>query len=472
MKLTPFLCLMACLAVTNAPADTGDHAPELLGHDDPKWPFKLTFGDDGTAVLLFQVNTLGRVGGVKVMEASRPDMEEPCVTALLDWTFSPATRGGEPVSTYTEYSFKVNVLQRNSYGGYQNAGHRDWGVPPTAAPGAPPQFQYDQAPQPAIALPAVYPRDMLIQGQKGEATIAFTIDPTGTPRQFLLVGASRPEFGPPTIAMMKTWRFTPPLQDGRPCWAAVRMTQEFNLNDEDVETDDETERVVSALRDDPCPIVDSPKALDAPPVPRYSPSPVVPEAVVRSGETARAVVEIVIDRKGHAQVPKIISATSDDFGWAAATAAGRYIFTVPMKDGKPVDVFARLPMEYRPPRAAGPAGAPIAGLGIKAGNPKWGPFDAYLQGVAQAVRKSWERILGNAPDIRAPGGRVEVRFILTSSGDFDRIVWTHVSGPARGRASRACISAIMAGAPFGRWTPAMAAALGDGQEVTLTFEYQ
>jgi outer membrane biosynthesis protein TonB len=54
---------------------------------------------------------------------------------------------------------------------------------------------------------------------------------------------------------------------------------------------------------------------------------------------ANVVIEFFIDPDGAVQLPRIVSANSPDLGWAAASAIKRWIFEVPMKNGKPV--FAR-----------------------------------------------------------------------------------------------------------------------------------
>ena len=69
----------------------------------------------------------------------------------------------------------------------------------------------------------------------------------------------------------------------------------------------------------------------------------MPDTTIRAGIAARAVVEIVIDRKGHPQASAVISSTQEDFGWAAATAAGRWQFAPPTRGGEPVDVRVRIP---------------------------------------------------------------------------------------------------------------------------------
>jgi TonB family protein len=450
-------------------ADFGEQQPKLIRRDDPKWPFKMDFGDDGMALILVDVSPRGTAESVRVLQTSKPDMEAATVEAALTWGFSPGLRRGEPVSMPVEIPVRVNVYHDTpGVIGVRAAGPKPWGVPPRADPNASLEFQYDQAPMPYLTLPAVYPRNLLVEGIKGSAAIAFAIDPYGRPSKFVVAEATRPEFGAATVAMMGTWRFTPPRDQGTPCWAAVRMTQKFNLNDEDIGTDDSTERVVAALKADPCPIVGDTRQLDRPPRIRYRPPPGVPDDVVRAGMTARAIIEIVIDRNGHAQLPRIVSATREDFGWAAATAAGRWQFTAPVKGGEPVDVFAKIPFEYRPPvaRAAG------TGVNLEVGSPKWRGYHIYLQLLTRSVGSEWRRILNESRSIHATGGTVTVKFTVNSRGGLSRVVSVNPSADESDEAIQACVSAIKNCSPYGAWTDDMAAALGKSQELTFTFTYE
>ncbi len=470
MKLSLHLVIVFCLLSGPGSifADFGDQQPKLLVHDDPKFPFKMHFCDDERALFLIVVTPQGNAEDIRMLQSSRPDVESPFVDALLNWRFQPGRKAGEPVSMPMELPVGVTVLHSTQFS-YAHTPPVGWGPPPRALAGLPIQFQYDQAPMPYLTCAAVYPRELLEQNIEGWATIAFTIDPTGRPRQFMVAEASRPEFGPPTMAMMATWQFSSPRREGSPCWAAVRMKQVFDLNDEDVGTDDNTERVLRALRKDPCPVVGSIGQLDAAPTPRYRPAPIVPHEVVKAGAPARAVIEIIIDRDGHAQLPRIVSATRDDFGWAAATAAGRWHFTVPTKNGDPVDVFARIPFEYSPPTGPRAAGA---GVGLEGADERWGAYRPYLQKMMKSVRVEWQRTLDANSAIQASGNMVEVNLFMNSNGQITRILSVHPSTGTSEAAIGACVASIKACSPYGTWTDDMVAVLGKRQEMTLAFYYK
>lgn len=150
--------------------------------------------------------------------------------------------------------------------------------------------------------------------------------------------------------MIEAWSFEPAKKDGKASWALLRKDQEFSLNAADFPVNDSAERLLKDLKHSPSPILKDWRELDTPIKGRFQPSPVVPNAVILANTGAQAVVEFIVDHAGHAQLPRIVSATDPDFGWAAATAVGRWQFTAPTKNGKPVDVFVRVPLVYTPPK--------------------------------------------------------------------------------------------------------------------------
>ena len=319
--------------------------PTVISKAPVAYPTKLRHCGDGSVVADFVIDRRGFVRNVRLVSCSCPEVEEAVVDALLRWRFIPGMVNGNPVNTRAEQP--INFILGDDH----EPNVPSWTIAPTAPAGAPPDFQYDHPPVLKLTLPAVYPRNLLKKWIEGAATIAFAVDPTGRPRHLVVVDASEPEFGAAAVSMMASWRMYPAKKGPVHCWAAVKMTQKFNTSDEDVSADDHLSDVVDALAENPCPILANPRLLDALPDLRYHPACEIPDEVASAGKPASAIVEIVIDRFGHAQVPAIVNATNDAFGWAAATAAGRWQFTVPMKNGKPVEVFARIPFIYNPPDA-------------------------------------------------------------------------------------------------------------------------
>jgi TonB family protein len=75
-----------------------------------------------------------------------------------------------------------------------------------------------------------------------------------------------------------------------------------------------------------------------------------PTALKKNGRpSGQAVIEFVIDRDGRARLPRIVSASDEQFGWAAATAVSQWVFDMPRRNGQPVDVRVKIPFQFKVP---------------------------------------------------------------------------------------------------------------------------
>jgi len=72
--------------------------------------------------------------------------------------------------------------------------------------------------------------------------------------------------------------------------------------------------------------------------------------------TGEALIECLIDTQGRPQLPRVIRASTPDFGWVAATAVARWRFEPARKGGEAVICRARLPIRIAPEAATAPAG--------------------------------------------------------------------------------------------------------------------
>lgn len=317
----------------------------------PDYPYSLRVsGNRGEVLVDFIVDPHGDVVKADVSRSSHPDFEAPAVEAVLKWKFKPGMKAGHPV--YVHMAVPIVFLLTGQNGELiapeSAAGVEPWRIPEHAPKQVPPEFQYDEPPKPLLASAPVYPYDLLLRNVKGKASITFAIDRQGRPHLVKILSASLPEFGAATAAMIEAWRFEPARKNGKPCWCILRRDEEFDRDAEDFPINESAERLLRELGKTPCPILANFKGLDQPLKGRFTPNPVVPDAVITSGAKAEAVVEFVVDHAGHAQLPRIISASSPDFGWAAATAVGRWQYTTPSKNGRPADVRVRVPLVFLP----------------------------------------------------------------------------------------------------------------------------
>ena len=140
-----------------------------------------------------------------------------------------------------------------------------------------------------------------------------------------------------------------------------------------------------------------------------------------------------------------------------------------------VDAKNPQPRRYLPPTRRARS-APIfnnefgtKNIGMTAYDAKWSGYGEYMQKLVETVQVQWERILSQGrvyPDV---GSFVKVVFRLNSDGEIIEIV--SVSGSGNKFSQDTCVSAIVARAPYDKWTRDMVRTLGDVQELTFTFYF-
>ena len=108
-------------------------------------------------------------------------------------------------------------------------------------------------------------------------------------------------------------------------------------------------------------------------------------------------------------------------------------------------------------------------IGAVAYNAKWSAYGEYLQKFIESVDVQWQRIIGQSNIYPVAGTKVVVKFRMNAKGEISEIVDVQSDG---GRAAKdACVSAIVARAPYGDWPEDMISVLGQSQEITFTFHY-
>ncbi|PTY03793.1 hypothetical protein DB347_21430 [Opitutaceae bacterium EW11] len=202
--------------------------------------------------------------------------------------------------------------------------------------------KYDVAPSAKRKVAPVYPYDLLIQGKTGWAEATFVIDYVGRPLFANPKNASDPAFAKALVAMVEASEYVPGKRDKRivmsPTEEKIQFSPEQSL-------DDEARRVLSLLRAGGAEIP-SLAQLDERPRAVRQDSPAYPRALKDDGLTGQAEIEFVIDRQGRALFPRIVSATHEDFGWAAATAVARWRFQPPTRNGEKVEARMSVPILF------------------------------------------------------------------------------------------------------------------------------
>jgi TonB family protein len=199
-------------------------------------------------------------------------------------------------------------------------------------------------PQARMIIQPVFPRDQLLAGVAGQSEAEFTVDEEGATREISIISSSHPAFGAALNAAIESWGFKPAQGENGPMAIRLRAAHEFVVPSESPEA-----RLANLLKPGGAGI-GGPGGLDRKLSPLWRGFPVYPHALREVKETGGAQIEFVIDRDGRARFPKILSATAEVFGWAAATAVSQWVFEPPMRQGQPVDIVVRVPVNFEPPR--------------------------------------------------------------------------------------------------------------------------
>jgi TonB family protein len=273
---------------------------------------------------------------VKITAASHVDFVLPALRSLERWEFTPGMQGDLPVVSEIQglVSFEEIVKSAGETLAANGLAAPDGSAPATRV-------------MPAYVVDPVWPLDELLAGETGSAVVEFTVSESGAVNGVRVREASKPAFGLAAAAAIQCWGFERPLDKGHGTTVSLMQRYEFKPPAADAPESDAVARVAGAMKRGE---IGSGKGLDAKLAPLYRVRPEYPEALRNQGSPAgRAEIECVVDREGRVRLPRIVSATHDEFGWAAATAVAQWVFAAPKRGGQPVDVKVHIPFDFTAP---------------------------------------------------------------------------------------------------------------------------
>jgi TonB family protein len=308
--------------------------PRVTNQIPPEYPFALrSLAQRGDVTLEFLVDDAGRVRNPVVVESSNAGFNKAAIRAIGKWEFTPGSFGDVPVYAHVQLPV-VFMMDDTENGGAvpystQSASDEPGVRPPTLRNGI---------------LP-VYPYELLRDGVDGEARVRIGVDRQGRVGAVALVSATRPEFGMALIAAVDGFTFDPRRRDGMAEPAVVDY--KYTFDSDAASDDDETHAALKAEKRGGTAVrdareLDHPLKLISRTIPLFPPS-------VRATE-GTVVVEFLVDKQGVACVPRVVSATAPEFGYAALQAVSGWMFEPPTVDGSKVVVRVRVPIHFRAPR--------------------------------------------------------------------------------------------------------------------------
>jgi TonB family protein len=350
--LARLLCAaLFCLGAANAAEAPKKNQvpPKAIKQERPHYPENLRqLGLRGSVKVEFVIDQEGAVQDPVVVQSNNPWFERPAMDSILKWKFSPATVDGKKVKTRASQEIIFDM-----WGG----GSTPWTLANLKArKSLPPEMQWDVAPEPVHTAYPVYPFDALRAGQKGRTKIAYAIDTEGRVQHARVVEATTPEMGHAVLAMIDTWRFKPAQRkDGTKVATIFGMEHEFLPTDSsDVPVSLRARDILRDLEKKPAAIV-SPDSLDQPLKPLSRRPPAYPSTLKQADQEGEALIEFFVDERGDVQLPRVISCSAPEFGYAAAHAVATWRFEPPRKDRKTVTTRVRVPVNFglKAPRPAG-----------------------------------------------------------------------------------------------------------------------
>jgi len=301
---------------------------------NPEYPEELAERKiPGEVRIEFTVETDGSARAPKVLWASHAAFVEMALRALENTRFEPAHQGLLAKATIMEYPVEFSslgvkrpeILAANQL---------------TLIGEAIPKVE----PVPFMLIEPVYPRDHLLAGEEGTATAELAVDSQGVAKEVKLISASAPEYGAALVAAVETWRFKPASTDGANVPVRLRAVYEFVPP-----SSGNNIRLVEALRPGGAGVGGA-SGLDQKLNPLWRGFPTYPAALRTEPVPGSAEIEFIIDQDGRVRLPRVKSATREEFGWAAATAISQWVFERPMRKGEPADVKVVIPVSFTPPK--------------------------------------------------------------------------------------------------------------------------
>lgn len=317
-------------------------SPRPISKQPPVYPPAMFWsGLRGDVLVEFVVDQEGRVQNAVVVRSLNPGFNDAALEAIKHWRFEPGRIDGRPVNTRMQQpiSFSLEGVRDGGDDGIVVQKRADQSK-------LPPQLQYDTPPKTVALVLPIYPYALLREKQKGKARITLLINAEGKVAMSKVVEADRPEFGYALQAAAEQFEYLPALKDGQPTNTVLTFEQEFRMYDERLVGD--PERTALALeRKHPERILKA-ADLDERLKPTITRMPMFPRGE-RQLDAGTAVVEFLVDQEGRVVLPRVVSTSDPQFGYAAVQAVSAWHFKPPTSKGKPGVVRVSVPIDFKRP---------------------------------------------------------------------------------------------------------------------------
>lgn len=320
--------------------DANEVPPRRVSVTPPIYPTAMrSSGLRGDVHLAFSVDIEGRVRNPVVLKSLNPGFNQAAIEAIRRWKFEPARAAGVPIQYRAEQ--KIGFRLDDEEGG----GGDGMEIKRTAnQANLPEALRYDVAPEITSTVAPVYPYALLRDGVKGKASVTVLINPLGRVARTKVSKADQIELGYALQAAAEWFEYEPARKAARPTDALIVIEQSFATTNETLVS--KADRALLKIEQkQPERILDSGQ-LDVPLQPVSTAMPIYPRSLIDSAVAGEAVVEVLVDEQGSVRLPRVVSATRPEFGYAAVQAVSAWRFNTPISQGKPSVARIRIPMNF------------------------------------------------------------------------------------------------------------------------------
>lgn len=311
--------------------------PVLVKKVEPIYPRgQVRNGLNGEVEVEFEVDVTGKTQKITVLRTNNPAFSQPVIDAVSKWVFKPGTKDGKPAATKMRQKMRFGIEDNGGRDAFEAEVPRD-------ARNLPSELRVDVQPRIIGLVRSIYPHAALLERAHGEVEAVVRIDATGKVTAVKVTKAARPDFGLAYAAALECMAFEPAKKNGAPTPSLLVMKDEFTI---DGMVDDDSRDLLRREQKKPESIV-LPDKLDRPLKPTVRRAPVLPTALAQP-VVGEATVEVLVDEKGMVRLPRVVSATEEALGHAAAQAVSRWQFEPPVVSGKPAVVRVRVPFRFKP----------------------------------------------------------------------------------------------------------------------------
>ncbi len=315
--------------------------PQVIHQEPPIFPLPMRYsGMRGEVLVDFIVDIEGRVRNPFVVRSLNPAFDDPALEAVRKWRFEPGRVGEKPVATHMQVPilFQLDDTRGGGSDGLIAAGKPDFSKLPE-------QFRYDTAPRLKGLVRPVYPYELLRDRKEGQAVVAYVVNAKGRVVRTEVKEASHPEFGRALLAAVEQFVYEPAIKAGRPGMALLAFKQDFRLDESYQLVSGEDLALLNREKKKPQSIVGLGE-LDQPLAPISRRQPQYPLTSSDVNGAVEVLVEFVVDEDGRARLPRVVKATHESFGHAAASGVASWRFAPPTRGGRAVAVRAQVPFSF------------------------------------------------------------------------------------------------------------------------------